>query len=89
VVIFPHDRNEFGDVPAGTTTEYKEASNGVFRYAAYQFELDGQRVTESAIDWIGGESPLSSLLFTYVIDYEPNRTNIGGRIQLIEINKQD
>jgi hypothetical protein len=88
VVIFPHDRIEFGDVPAGTTTEYKEASNGVFRYAAYQFELDGQTVTEPAIDWIG-ESPLSGLLFTYVIDYGPNRTNTGGRIQLIEINNED
>ena len=88
VVLFPQDRIEFGDVPAGTTTEYKEASNGVFRYAAYQFEVDGQTVTEPAIDWIG-ENPMSGILFTYTIDYDPNRTNTGGRIQLIEVKNDD
>ena len=88
VVLFPQDRIEFGDVPAGTTTEYKEASNGVFRYAAYQFEVDGQMVTEPAIDWIG-ENPMSGILFTYTIDYDPNRTNTGSRIQLIEVKNDD
>jgi hypothetical protein len=88
VVLFPHDRIEFGDVPAGTTTDYKETSNGVFRYAAYQFEVDGQTVTEPAIDWIG-ESPMSGILFTYTIDYDPNRTDTGGRIQLIEVKNDD
>ena len=88
VVLFPQDRIEFGDVPAGTTTEYKEASNGVFRYAAYQFEVDGQTVTEPAIDWIG-ENPMSGILFTYTIDYDPNRTNTPGRIQLIEVKNDD
>lgn len=88
VVQFPHDRIEFGDVPAGTTTEYKEASNGVFSYAAYQFEVDGQTVTEPALDWIG-ESPMSGILFTYTIDFDPNRTNTGDRIRLIEVKNDD
>jgi hypothetical protein len=89
VVLFPHDRIEFGDVPAGITTEYKEVTNGaVFRYAAYQFEVDGQMVTEPAIDWIG-ESPMSGILFTYIIDFDPNRTNTGDRIRLIEVKNDD
>ena len=88
VVLFPQDRIEFGDVPAGITTEYKEAPNGVFRYAAYQFEVDGQLVTEPAIDWIG-ESPMNGILFTYTIDFDPNRTNTGDRIRLIEVTNDD
>ena len=88
VVLFPQDRIEFGDVPAGTTTEYKETPNGVFRYAAYQFEVDEQVVTEPAIDWIG-ENPMSGILFTYIIDYDPNRTNTASRIQLIEVKNDD
>lgn len=88
VVLFPQDRIEFGDVPPGTTTEYKEASNGVFRYAAYQFEVDGQLVTEPAIDWIG-ESPMSGTLFTYTIDFDPDRTNTGDRIRLLEVKNDD
>jgi hypothetical protein len=88
VVLFPHDRIEFGDVPAGTTTGYKETSNGVFRYAAYQFEVDGQVVTEPAIDWIG-ESPMSGVLFTYTIDFDSNRTDTGGRIRLIDVKNDN
>ena len=88
VVLFPQDRIEFGDVPAGTTTEYKETRNGVFRYAAYQFEVDGQVVTEPAIDWIG-ENPMSGILFTYIIDFDPNRTNSASRVQLIEVKNDD
>ena len=88
VVLFPQDRIEFGDVPAGTTTDYKEVPKGVYRYAAYQFEVDGQTVTEPAIDWIG-ESPMSGILFTYTIDFDPNRTNPGFRIQLIEVTNDD
>lgn len=88
VVLFPQTRIEFGDVPAATTTKYKEAPTGVFRYAAYQFEVDGQVVTEPAIDWIG-ENPMSGNSFTYIIDYDPNRTNTASRIQLIEVKNDD
>ena len=88
VVLFPHNRIEFGDVPAGTTTEYKEVSSGVFRYAAYQFEVDGQAVTEPAVDWIG-ESPLDGILFTYTIDFDPHRTTTGDKVRLIEVKNDD
>ena len=60
----------------------------MFRNAAYQFEADGQMVTEAVIDWVG-ESPISGTLFTYTIDLNPKRTNTGNRIRLIEVKNED
>jgi hypothetical protein len=84
VVLLPEERIEFGDIPAGTTTAYKDASNGVFSYAAYQFEVDGEVFTQPVIDWVG-ESPMNGTLFTYIIDFDPD----GARIQLIEVKNDD
>jgi len=56
VVRFPDERIEFGDVPGGTTTEYREISQGVYRYAAYDVEVNGQKYQQSVVDWIG-ETP--------------------------------
>jgi len=33
-------RVEFGDVPAGELTEYRNIPSGVHRYAAYEYTLD-------------------------------------------------
>ncbi len=84
VVLFPEESIEFGDLPAGTTTEYKDVPNGVFSYAAYQFEVDDEVITQPVIDWIG-ESPMKGTLFTYVIDFDPD----GARMQLIEVRNDD
>jgi hypothetical protein len=88
VVRFPQDRIEFGDVPAGTSTEYLDVPNGVFAYAAYEFEVDGEVITQPVIDWIG-ESPLSGILFTYTIDFDPARENTGDMIRLMEVKNDD
>jgi len=88
VVRFPQDRIEFGSVPAGTTTEYKGVPNGVFAYAAYEFDVEGEIFTQPVTDWVG-ESPMSGILFTYTIDFDPNRTNTGDRIRLIEVKNDD
>ena len=88
VVLFPEDSIEFGDVPAGTTTEYEDVPNGVFSYAAYQFEVDGQVVTQPVVDWVG-ESPMSGILFTYTIDFDPTRANTADRIRLIDVKNDD
>jgi hypothetical protein len=87
-VLFPEDRITFGDVSAGTTTEYKDAPKGVFHYAAYVFKINGEIVTQPVIDWIG-EKPISGKLFTYTIDFDPNRTNTGDRVRLINIKIDD
>ncbi len=88
VVLFPEDSIAFGDVPAGTTTDYKGVPDGVFSYAAYQFVVDGQVVTQPVIDWIG-ESPMSGMLFTYTIDFDPSRENTGDIVRLIDVRNDD
>jgi hypothetical protein len=68
VVLFPNERLQFGDVPAGGTTSYRPAGNGVFRYAAYEFVVDGRVRTQPVIDWVG-EQPMDGRAFTYSIEF--------------------
>lgn len=84
VVLFPEESIAFGDVPAGATTEYEDVPKGVFSYAAYEFEVDGQVVAQPVIDWIG-ESPMSGKLFTYTLDFDPARVNTGDSIRLLDV----
>jgi hypothetical protein len=88
IVRFPEDSIEFGDVPAGTTTEYKDVPNGVFSYAAYNFKVDDHIMTQPVIDWVG-ESPMTGKLFTYTIDFDPNRINTGDIVRLIDVKNDD
>lgn len=83
-VLFPDSRIVFGDVPAGTTTSYLSAPNGVYNYAAYSFELNGEQITQPVIDWVG-ESPRPGETFTYVIDFDPARPQMQW-IRLITIH---
>ncbi len=57
-------RVEFGDVPAGGTTGYRDVPSGVYPYAAYQYRLGDRVVTQPITDWIG-ESPPEGNKFTY------------------------
>ena len=60
VVVFPAgqgwdagiSRIEFGDIPAGQTSEYQNVPSGVYRYAAYEYVLDGDEVRQPVIDWV-------------------------------------
>ena len=88
VVLFPEDRVEFGDIAAGATTEYKDVPKGVFSYAAYQFEINGDFITQPVIDWVG-ETPMKGFQFTYVIDFDPNRVSTGDRVRLLEVKDDD
>jgi hypothetical protein len=82
VVLFPEDRVEFGDVAPGQTTEYRDVPHGVYNYAAYEYVLNGQRVTQPVIDWVG-ESPRPGRAFTYVLDFDPSRTGMLA-VQLVQ-----
>ena len=85
VVIFPNQRIEFGDVPAGATTGYQVASHGVYRYAAYKVELDGRKYTQPVIDWVG-ETPMQGEAFTYILEADPSRWETEGQvIRLVEV----
>ena len=75
VVLFPGEEVAFGDVAPGETTEYKAVGEGVYRYAAYRFQVDGQEITQPVIDWVG-EEPVQGDAFTYVLDYDPAREPI-------------
>lgn len=88
VVMFPEDRVEFGNIPTGATTEYKDVPKGVFSYAAYQFEVNGEVITQPVIDWVG-ENPMSGILFTYTVDFDPNRASQGDRVQLLKVKNDD
>ena len=86
VVRFPDERIEFGDVPGGTTTEYREISQGVYRYAAYDVEVNGQKYQQSVVDWIG-ETPMQGESFTYIIEVDPTRWQTEGQvIQLVQVS---
>ncbi len=90
VVLFPGPtadslalRVEFGDVPAGHTTDYREVPGGVYNYAAYEYTWQGQLVMQPVVDWVG-ESPRPGKDFTYRLHLDPTQP-AGGQIQLDEV----
>ena len=87
VVIFPGGRIDFGTVPPGTTTPYLDVPNGVYRYAAYEVELDRRRYMQPVVDWVG-ESPVPGEAFTYVLKADPSHWETEGSvIQLVEVSE--
>lgn len=85
IVWFPEEQIGFGNVPIGATTEYIDVPMGVYRYAAYRFEIDGEMITQPVIDFMG-EEPLDGTLFTYTIDFDPGRLTNNDAITLISVN---
>ena len=83
VVQFPDSRIEFGDVPAGQTTDYQLAPNGVYNYAAYEFEVNGETQIQPVVDWVG-ESPRPGQSYTYVIELDASQP-VMQQIKLIEV----
>lgn len=87
VVVFPDERIEFGNIAGGTTTDYRYVPQGVYGYAAYSVEVNGQIYEQPVIDWVG-ETPLQGENFTYIIDVDPARWQTEGQvIQLIKVSK--
>jgi hypothetical protein len=87
VVVFPDERIEFGDVPAGATTNYQDVPHGVYRYAAYDVEVAGQEYEQTVVDWIG-EATMHGEFFTYTIEVDPSRWQTEGQvIQLIKASE--
>ena len=71
------------DVPAGQTTDYQPAPNGVYNYAAYEFEVNGETQMQPVIDWVG-ESPRPGQSYTYVIELDASQPAMQ-QIKLIEV----
>ena len=86
VVRFPDERIEFGDVPGGTTTEYRDVPQSVYRYAAYDVEVNGQKYQQPVVDWMG-ETPMQGEAFTYLIEADPSQWQTQGQvIQLVQVS---
>ncbi len=90
VVLFPGPtadslaaRVAFGDVEPGQTTEYRDVPSGVYRYAAYEYTLKDQKVTQAVVDWIG-ESPMAGQQFTYRLSRDPQEPP-GNQIKLEQV----
>lgn len=90
VILFPENTAdsqaieiEFGNVPAGATTEYKSVPSGVYRYSAYKYFWNERLVTQPVIDWVG-ESPMIGEKFTYRILLDPEQAE-GNQIQLVDV----
>ncbi len=79
----PATQVEFGDIAAGQTTEYRTVPGGVYRYAAYAYQLNGLPVNQAVVDWVG-ETPIRGTKFTYRIALNPQEPP-GGQIQLLEV----
>lgn len=84
VIWFPEEQIRVGNVPVEATTEYVDVPKGVYRYAAYRFEIDGEMITQPVIDFMG-EEPLDGTLFTYTIDFDPGRATINDTVRLVDV----
>jgi hypothetical protein len=82
-VLFPEDEIQFGSISPGVTTSYQDVPNGVYGYAAYRFDVDGEIITQSVTDWVG-EVPLGGDTFTYVITFSSSRSQ-WEMVKLIEV----
>jgi hypothetical protein len=76
-------RVEFGNIPAGKTSEYQNVPSGVYKYAAYEYMLNGQKVEQFVTDWVG-ESPMEGNKFTYQITLDLNKV-VGNQVNLINV----
>ena len=84
-MLFPDSQTAYGDVAAGSTTTYRAVARGVFRYAAYRLEIDGELVTQPVIDWVG-ETPMEGRAFTYTIDVDFRRPRLQT-IRLVSVTR--
>lgn len=83
VVLFPDQEIPFGNIPPNTTSEYKVFPKGVYAYAAYRYDVNGESVTQPVIDWVG-EQPMQGNAFTYTVTYNPNGPQMQ-RVQLVNV----
>ena len=79
----PARRVEFGDVPAGQTTDYRPSAEGVYRYAAYEYTVSGAATSQKVADWVG-EVPLPGDRYTYHVRYDAAKPS-GRQIELVKV----
>ncbi len=85
VVLMPNSEIRFGNLAAGATTEYVNVPNGVYSYAAYRYEWNGQTLTQPVMDWVG-EEPIQGREFTYTLAFDPTREQ-SLKIELVNVTR--
>lgn len=84
-ILFPDQQISFGNVAPNSTTAYQVFAKGVYRYAAYQYDWNGQTVTQPVIDWVG-EQPMQGDSFTYTLHFDPTWVQ-GAQVQLTHVTR--
>jgi hypothetical protein len=76
-------RIRFGTIASNQTSAYQPVPTGVYRYAAYEYLLDGEAVSHPVMDWMG-EQTLDGTHFTYQIILDETQPK-GYQINLIAV----
>ena len=84
-VLFPESEVEFGDLLVGSTTEYEEVVGGVYSYAAFRLDVEGESLTQGVTDWLGAE-PIAGDSFTYEVSFDPTRDQ---PLELVEVRTDE
>ena len=88
VVLFPGERVTFGDLPGGGATPYHAAGKGVFRYAAYEFQIAGRQQNQPVTDWVG-EQPMEGSAFTYSVELVEGRQPSTLVVRLVDVRRDN
>ena len=84
-VLFPESEVEFGDLPTGSTTAYEMAPGGVYGYAAFRLDVEGEIIIQGVMDWLGAE-PMRGYRFTYEVSFDPT---LGQPLTLVEVKRDE
>ena len=78
VVKFPSQTEAYGDIAAGTATDYRQVSRA-YRYAYVEAVIDGKQAVLQPIDY-SGEPLLSGGYYTYALKYNPEAIEKHDRL---------
>ncbi len=86
-VLSPKGSIAFGDVPAGSTSGYRDAPDGVYGCPVFRLKIDGQLMTQPRVvmDWFG-ELPLPGKSFTCKLELvRSSYSSASPMVRLVEV----
>jgi hypothetical protein len=91
-LVFPRQEIEFGEIPAGTTSEYVAVSRGVYNDIRFRLIIDGGLYTQYRLDGPMFVQLMEGSKFTMNLALvEPRRNFAQGRfvVQAIELRRDE